>query len=498
MSEAENYQHLERRILWKLDRRILPPIIIILLLSFLDRANVGNAEIAGLGKELHLHGTDFNAALAVYFIPYILSEVPSNAVMKRFKPNLWLALLVATWGLVTTLTGLVRTHFLSSIQYASYYQVKNYAGFIALRLALGLCEGGLLPGLVLYLSMMYKRHELQSRIGVFYAAVSLSGAFGGLLATAILKMDGISGLSGWRWIFILEGIATVISGFVTGILLPTDMASARFLTDEERKYAMWRLKQDSVLPNADSALSHSFPGPSNTATNENVVMEAEPGQDNFVKGRQRAIVETNSISSVVTINDEEQFEWGEFWRGFFDIQAWLSGVGFFGLLVSLYSFSFFLPTLVMGLGYSGIEAQIHTVPPYIPAVVLTVAVAIISDRLKLRGPAVLLIVPLTIIGYITAIAAKTPTGRYVGSFLIAAGIYPMVPCMLALVSNNSSGHCKRAAATAVQITLGNMGHVCLYSRSSTEIYPGTQHITCICHFWVDHGRSQRCILFVGE
>lgn len=115
--------------------------------------------------------------------------------------------------------------------------VHSFGGLLAVRLFLGLCEGGLLCGMVLYLSTMYKKNELQLRVGIFYASASLSGAFGGLLATAILKMDGVGGLAGWRWIFILEGIATVLIGILAAAMMPAGLGTARFFTEEERIFA---------------------------------------------------------------------------------------------------------------------------------------------------------------------------------------------------------------------------------------------------------------------
>ncbi|KIL63620.1 hypothetical protein M378DRAFT_164300 [Amanita muscaria Koide BX008] len=406
---------LEKTVLRKLDCRILPAVTILYLVSFLDRSNIGNAKIAGLEKDLHLHGTQFNTSLAVFFITYILSEIPSNIVMKKFKPNRWLGFLVAAWGLVTTLTGLT----------------QNFAGLVAIRLLLGLLEGGLVPGVVLYLSCMYKRHELQFRIGIFYAAASLSGAFGGLLASGIVQMDGVLKLAGWRWIFILEGIATTILSIMTIFVLPCDVASAKFLTKEEKDYALWRLKQDDELPSID----HLHGTPKSDAIELRVTSYESPISD--------------------PMSEHEEFEWRELRRGIFDIQTWLNGLSFFGFITSLYSFSYFFPTIVSGLGYSGYQAQLHTVPPYVLAVVLTVAVSALSDRVKLRGPFVLVLLPLTMIGYIIAIESKTNTARYIGSCLIAAGTYASVPCILTAAANNSSGHYKRATSTAVQTALAN-------------------------------------------
>jgi len=154
---------------------------------------------------------------------------------------------------------------------------------------------------------------------------------------------------------------------------------------------------------------------------------------------------------------EEHFEWREVMRGVLDIQVWLTGFAYFGFIVSLYSYSLFLPTIVAGLGYSGGAAQLHTVPPYVPAVVLTVVVAYLSDRLQWRGILICICLPVAIAGYIVAITAKTNTGRYAAVFLMAAGVYPSGPSILSILPNNSSGHYKRATTTALQLAIANCG-----------------------------------------
>ncbi|KAK7438871.1 hypothetical protein VKT23_017798 [Stygiomarasmius scandens] len=140
-------KRMTKQVLWKLDAHILPPLALLWLANFSDRINIGNARIAGLERDIHLHGNQFNTILAVFYISYILVEMPSNWVLKRIGANRWLPLITCAWGVVTTLTCLVH----------------NYSGLIAIRIFLGACEGGLLPGMVLYLSTIYKRHELQLR-----------------------------------------------------------------------------------------------------------------------------------------------------------------------------------------------------------------------------------------------------------------------------------------------------------------------------------------------
>lgn len=153
------------------------------------------------------------------------SELPSNLILKRLTPRLWLAALTCAWGIVTLCLGFVR----------------NFHSFVAVRAVLGLTEGGLLPGMVLYLSGLYTRGEMALRIGVFYTAASLSGAFGGLLARGLAAIAPAGGLEGWRWIFIVEGLLTVACGLVAGVFLESNLAAARFLTPEERAFAVGRL-----------------------------------------------------------------------------------------------------------------------------------------------------------------------------------------------------------------------------------------------------------------
>ncbi|KAF7352804.1 MFS transporter [Mycena venus] len=409
-------------------------------------------RIAGLEKDTHLHGNQFNIVLTVFYATYLLVEVPSNLVMKKVKPNRWIPILVFTWGGVTTLTSLVH----------------NFGGLIAIRMFLGVCEGGLLPGIILYLSTIYKPHELQLRVGIFYASASLSGAFGGLLASAILNMDGIGNLAGWRWIFVLEGLATVVASFIAWIFLPESIDGAKFLTREEKDFALGRFHQDEAIT------ASTLDTRRDVAQSES----AEKGEKADVYASEHAESPTPQAKPIHMM--DEKFEMSEVIRGLTDFQAWVTGIAYLGLIVSLYSFSLFLPTIVAGLGFTGKSAQLHTVPPYgeylLPATVLTVIVAILSDRLKWRGPFILICLPFAIAsaGYILAIAATTNAQRYGAVFLIAAGVYPSGPAILSILPNNGSGYYKRATTTALQLAVANSG-----GFIATNIYTTDQAPTYI-------------------
>lgn len=126
----------------------------------------------------------------------MLAEIPSNLMMKKTRPSLWIPFIMLAWGLCCTLMGLVH----------------NYDGLLAARAFLGIAEGGLFPGITYYITMWYRRHECGLRMAIFFSAATAAGAFGGLLARGIIEMDGLGGLHGWQWIFILEGILTFAVG----------------------------------------------------------------------------------------------------------------------------------------------------------------------------------------------------------------------------------------------------------------------------------------------
>jgi MFS family permease len=186
----------ERKITTKIDMHIIPFVSVLYLMAFLDRVNIANARAFGLEKDLGMTGVEYNTALTIFFIPYILCEIPSNIFLKHFSPRVWLSLCCIGFGAVTVFQGLVQT----------------YGGLLATRFFLGLFECGMFPGCFYLLSTWYRRHEAQKRFSLFFSSTSLAGAFGGLLASAIGKMDYIRGYRGWRWIFLLEGVFTVVLG----------------------------------------------------------------------------------------------------------------------------------------------------------------------------------------------------------------------------------------------------------------------------------------------
>ncbi|KAK4936832.1 High-affinity nicotinic acid transporter, partial [Elasticomyces elasticus] len=188
----------ERKLITKIDWRVIPLLCILYLLAFLDRVNIANANVYGLAKELGLSGNKYNNALVIFFVPYVLFEIPSNILLKKFKPHVWLSGCMFMFGLVTLLQGFV----------------KSYSGLLATRFFLGFFETGMFPGCFYLIGMWYTRREAQKRYSFFFSSTTLAGAFGGLLAAAIGNLNLTNTrYSGWRWIFIIEGAVTCIVSF---------------------------------------------------------------------------------------------------------------------------------------------------------------------------------------------------------------------------------------------------------------------------------------------
>ncbi|RYP65893.1 hypothetical protein DL771_008077 [Monosporascus sp. 5C6A] len=362
---------LTRKLLFKLDTRILPVFVLLVLCSFLDRTNVGNAKVYKMDKELGLSSLQWQQGLAAFYPLYIASEIPSNLILKKVTPRIWIALMTFLWGILCMCIGFVH----------------NFDQFIALRALLGLAEGGLFPGMVLYLSTIYTRSELALRIGVLYTSTSLSSGFGGLLARAMGAIGDRGGLTAWRWIFVIEGLF------------------------DERDLAIAR----------QAGVEHG------TGNQE---------------GR-------------------EKFSLVEVRRAFLYPLTWLTAGAYFGLLSAIYSIGLFLPTIIVKLGYTANEAQLMTVPPYAIAAVMTLVVAFVSDRLKVRGIIMLCTMPIAIIGYavIANIHEDHPKAKYGMTIMMATGVYSSVPPVLAWLSNNSAGHYKRATAAALQLAIANCGGI---------------------------------------
>ncbi|MCJ1377293.1 hypothetical protein MMC17_000387 [Xylographa soralifera] len=383
----------ERRLMTQIDLRVIPVLSILYLLAFLDRTNIANAAVYGLSTDLGLvsGSNQYNTALTIFFVPYILFEIPSNILLKKLKPHVWLSGCMFVFGLVTICQGLV----------------KGYSGLLATRFFLGLAETGMFPGSFYLIGMWYKRAEAQKRYSFFFSSTTLAGAFGGLLAAAIGKMNGMRGYLAWRWIFILEGVVTCIVAIIFFFLIPSFPEDASWLTEDERAYVKARLQADQ----------------GRSAAERNI-----------------------SFKDVRTI--------------FKDYKIFVGGFMYFGLIVPAYGYAFFAPGIIKTYGYSTIQTQLHSVPPWATAFGFAMLVAFFSDTLKHRFIFTLLPICVSITGFAILLTVHTNHNlEYAALFLVTSGTYGAMPVVVCWFTQNLGGHHRRAVGTAWQIGFGNIGGI---------------------------------------
>jgi ACS family tartrate transporter-like MFS transporter len=218
----------EARTIRKLKLRIIPFILILYVISFLDRINIGFAK-SELDKDLAMASHQFGLAVGIFFIGYALFEIPSNLILHKVGARTWLARILIVWGFVSALTGLV----------------QNVNQLYLARFLLGWAEAGYFPGIILYLTYWFRRPEQAQVLALLLIGIPITSIVGGPLSGLILDHIHWLGLSSWRWLFILEGIPAVIGGVLTYYLLPSRPAEATFLAGDERNWIVHQLEQEA-------------------------------------------------------------------------------------------------------------------------------------------------------------------------------------------------------------------------------------------------------------
>jgi MFS family permease len=285
-------------------------------------------------------------------------RLPSNLVIKKLRPSRWIAFITIAWGIIATLTGLCH----------------SYGSLIACRLLLGAVEGGLFPGLTIYLTLFYTKREIALRVGYLFVSAALAGGLGGLLAYGIGFLDHTDGLRGWRWIMIIEGLPTFVLGIATWWWLADEPESAYYLTREEKALMVVRKERQ---------IGYSKSG------------------DHFHKE--------------------------DMMLAFKDWKVWVICVGQFGADAVLYGYSTFLPTIIKGLGkWTTAQSQALTVPCYAVGAITYLFVARLSDHQQRRGLYATIFGIICVVGYGIMISDSSSGVHYFGCFVIAAGLYAIV------------------------------------------------------------------------
>lgn len=407
---------LERKLVRRLDIRLLPILILLFILNILDRNAIANARLGGLEDDLGLTGVQYQTAVSAVWAGYISMMIPSNLLLSIIKPRVYIPIVVAIWGVVAGCSGFT----------------QNFAGIVIVRVLTGVTEAPFFVGAIFLLSCWYKRSELPLRISIFYSGYTLSSAFGGLIGAAIIgNMDGVGGYRSWRWLFIIEGAATVVAAPAAYFILPNYPTTTKWLGEQERALAVWRL-----------------------------TLEAD-GEEDTVKGSV-----LNGLKAACT-----------------DMKVWLLVVIQTGAVMGM-SFTYFFPSIVQTLGYPRVVTLLLTSPPYFAAFLFSLANSWHSGKTAERGWHVTTACAIGIIGQITAMSTRNIGARYFGFFLCAMGAFSAFQVILSWVSSTiPRPKAKRAVAiamaTAISNGVGNIPSAYLYPKNDAPLYRmGAITLTC--------------------
>jgi len=220
---------LETRVLRKITMRIVPFVMLLYFVAFIDRVNIGFAALT-MNKDLGFSPTVFGFGAGIFFLGYFLFEVPSNLVLDKVGARIWIARVMITWGLISGAMAFV--------------QGPN--SFYTLRFLLGAAEAGFFPGIILYLSYWFPARQRAAVTAIFMAAAPLSTVLGSPVSGALLEMHGLLGLSGWQWMFIVEAVPALILGVVVLFYMTDRPEKAKWLSDDERNWLVTTMNAESA------------------------------------------------------------------------------------------------------------------------------------------------------------------------------------------------------------------------------------------------------------
>lgn len=388
MPAVTSKPEIETRVVKKVARRIIPFLGLAYFVNYLDRTNIGLAKLT-MSDELGLTETMFGLASGLFFIGYLLFEVPSNLALHKFGARRWIARIMVSWGIVAAAMAFVPT-----------------AGWLyGLRILLGIAEAGFFPGVLLYMTMWFPRAYRVRLMGLFMLALPVSSALGAPLSSAIIQyLDGLFGLSGWRVMFLLEGIPAILLGVITWFYLTDRPSQAKWLTVDEKAW-----------------------------------LTAELESEDAVKG--------GHISGSVK-------------RALGDVRVWMLGLIYFGITYGLYSLSFFLPSIVAGFkqtfdtDFSLVTTGLIVAVPFAVGAVAMVLWSRHSDRTGERTWHVA--IP-TLIGAISipiALYMDSPFTTMIAVTVNAVGVFCALPVFWYLPSTFLTG-AGAAAGIAIINSVGN-------------------------------------------
>lgn len=363
-SAVHQEQQIENSLMWKIKMRPMAILFVVYILNFLDRTNIGIAKLR-MASDLSLSDTAYGLGAGLFFIGYILFEIPSNLILYRVGARFWITRIMISWGLIS----------------AGMAFVQSETSFYILRFLLGVAETGLVPGVMLYLTMWIPNARKAEITALFYLAVPVATIIGAPLSSYLMGIEAF-GMTGWRFMFLAEGIPSVLFALVVWFFLDDKPEQAKWLDEKERHWLVTKLNAEKQAQQANTHSTSSLLG---------------------------------SIKDPLVL-----------------------GMSFcyFAMVIPLYALSFFLPTIVQQMGageYSSLKIGFITAIPYVFASIGLIAISKSSDRYNERiwhysGPAFLGALGLMLAGFTIS---SSPVLALIGLSLGAVGCISTLPCVWA-------------------------------------------------------------------
>ncbi|HEV2571991.1 MAG TPA: MFS transporter [Beijerinckiaceae bacterium] len=381
-STARSLADIEASTMRKVSWRLIPFLILAYFLAYLDRVNLGFAALT-MNDELKFSALIFSWGAGIFFIGYFLFEVPSNVILHKVGARRWIARIMVTWGLISALMALV----------------GGPISFYILRFLLGVAEAGFFPGIILYLTYWYPAEYRARILAAFTVAVPLSTVIGAPISGYLLGLDGLGGLRGWQWLFILEGVPSILLGIVTWFYLTDRPAQAGWLSAEQKQWLIARLtKEESAKETA----------------------------------QHMTLSEVLASPKVLVLS-----------------------LVYFGFVAALYGMQFWLPQIVKAFGLSNLQTGFVTAIPYLFGSIAMVLWGRHSDRTRERVWHVVLPLLLTALALAAASTLTDPVLTMVALTLAAIGIF----CTFALFWTLPTAFLSGASAAAGIAMINSIGNL---------------------------------------
>ena len=382
---------LEARTIARVTTRLVPFLIICYFIAYLDRVNVGFAGLT-MKQDLSLTETQYGIGAGIFFLSYFIFEVPSNLFLERFGARKWIARIMFSWGL---LSGLMA--FIPQISAATGFSTTSV--FYTIRVLLGIAEAGFFPGIIFYLTLWFPSLYRGRIIGYFMAAIPLSSVIGSPLSGQLLNLNGMVGLTGWQWLFIIEAVPALVLAVVVFFYLTDRPAEAAWLAPDQRAWLARRLDAEN-----------------------------------------QARTTAKHYSTLQALGDT---------------RVLLLAFVYFGAVASNYSLGFFLPQIVRDFGLSFGMTGVVTAIPYVAGVIGMVYWGVHSDRTGERREHTALAALVAGGGIAAATLIDDPTGKMVAFTISGFGVFGMLPVFWTLPTTFLTG---TAAAGGIAIinSIGNL------------------------------------------